>query len=70
MLLRNQNFNFMLIKVEQIRLIYSGKQMSDECKLCDYSVKPGLKKLKNNVQIKIYEERFPTHRNFNVYHKI
>ena len=29
------------IQVEQIRLIYSGKQMSDECKLGDYTVKPG-----------------------------
>ncbi|KAF4684524.1 hypothetical protein FOZ60_007738 [Perkinsus olseni] len=29
------------IQVEQIRLIYSGKQMSDDCKLSDYNVKPG-----------------------------
>merc|ERR1711865_828363 len=29
------------IQVEQIRLIYSGKQMSDECTLGDYNVKPG-----------------------------
>merc|ERR1712054_419493 len=29
------------IQVEQIRLIYSGKQMSDECNLSDYNVKPG-----------------------------
>ena len=29
------------IQVQQIRLIYSGKQMSDECKLSDYNVKPG-----------------------------
>eukprot|EP00438_Fugacium_kawagutii_P030243 Skav219536 [mRNA] locus=scaffold30:812033:821367:- [translate_table: standard] len=29
------------IQVEQIRLIYSGKQMSDECTLNDYNVKPG-----------------------------
>merc|ERR1712176_140651 len=54
---RKTNFNFELdntvrqvkealqekegIQVEQIRLIYSGKQMSDECALADYSVKPG-----------------------------
>merc|ERR1712224_242239 len=54
---RKTNFNFELdntvrqvkealqekegIQVEQIRLIYSGKQMSDECKLSDYTVKPG-----------------------------
>merc|ERR1712050_731201 len=29
------------IQVEQIRLIYSGKQMSDECTLADYNVKSG-----------------------------
>ena len=29
------------IQVEQIRLIYLGKQMSDECALSDYNVKPG-----------------------------
>lgn len=29
------------IQVEQIRLIYGGKQMSDECTLQDYNVKPG-----------------------------
>lgn len=54
---RKTNFNFELdntvrhvkealqekegIQVEQIRLIYSGKQMSDECTLNDYNVKPG-----------------------------
>merc|ERR1740129_555207 len=54
---RKTNFNFELdntvrqvkealqekegIQVEQIRLIYSGKQMSDECTLADYNVKPG-----------------------------
>mmetsp|Transcript_172 Transcript_172/g.361 ORF Transcript_172/g.361 Transcript_172/m.361 type:complete len:84 (+) Transcript_172:95-346(+) len=54
---RKTNFNFELdntvrhvkealqekegIQVEQIRLIYSGKQMSDECTLADYGVKPG-----------------------------
>merc|ERR1712064_107364 len=54
---RKTNFNFELdntvrqvkealqekegIQVEQIRLIYSGKQMSDECTLSDYNVKPG-----------------------------
>merc|ERR1711862_865474 len=54
---RKTNFNFELdntvrqvkealqekegIQVEQIRLIYSGKQMSDECALQDYNVKPG-----------------------------
>ena len=29
------------IKIEQIRLIFGGKQMSDESKLADYSVKAG-----------------------------
>jgi uncharacterized ubiquitin-like protein YukD len=29
------------IKIEQIRLIFGGKQMSDECKLGDYGVKAG-----------------------------
>merc|ERR1711937_705323 len=54
---RKTNFNFELdntvrhvkeslqekegIQVEQIRLIYSGKQMSDECNLSDYNVKAG-----------------------------
>ena len=29
------------IKIEQIRLIYGGKQMSDESKLSDYNIKAG-----------------------------
>ena len=29
------------IKIEQIRLIFGGKQMSDETKLQDYNVKAG-----------------------------
>jgi len=29
------------IKIEQIRLIYGGKQMSDEAKLSEYNIKAG-----------------------------
>ena len=29
------------IKIEQIRLIYGGKQMSDESKLSEYNIKAG-----------------------------